>query len=498
MEVLVNASPPLTAGSLFSGVGGMDIGLEWAGFQHKLFAEIDPYCRAVLEARFPGVPVYEDVKLVDADAGYVDLLCGGFPCQDLSVAGKRAGLAGERSGLFFEFMRIVDALRPRAILIENVEGLYSSGSPKGADFGVVLDSLAERGYLASWRTLDAQHFGVPQRRRRVFVCAIADGDPGAERIGEVLAVAEGSGGDSSTSDPSWPLSAAAAGRDAEGGGGRVVGALTGRNVTRLDDQCVGGGHIVPAITRKWAKGSGGPAGDEHQNLVWPGIDGDVIRTGKNAEVIKRTGDDTYYIEDVERGPVKAGGAGGGPPRSDRLPLITYRKSRRAQSAEDSESWVDDGIANTLNQFDTGDTRTTHAVVSVGGDVAHTLTKEGHDASEDGSGRGTPVVTYNVRPEYCNGADLRVDETDVHPTLAQQTHLPGYDRGIRVQEQATVRRLTPMECERLMGWPDGWTDIPWNKKDHAPDSRRYAACGNGVVAPVAFWIGARLAEVLRES
>ena len=471
----------------------MDIGLQWAGFRHLFFAEIDAYCQAVLAARFPGVHIYDDVRAVGESAGRtevdalfkatddggreagagvpggLDLLCGGFPCQDLSVAGKRAGLAGERSGLFFEFMRIVDALRPRAILIENVEGLYSSGSPKGADFGVVLDSLAERGYLASWRTLDAQHFGVPQRRRRVFVCAIADGDPRAERIGEVLAVAEGSGGDSSTSDPSWPLSAAAAGRDAEGGGGRVVGALTGRNVTRLDDQCVGGGHIVPAITRKWAKGSGGPAGDEHQNLVWPGIDGDVIRTGKNAEVIKRTGDDTYYIEDVERGPVKAGGAGGGPPRSDRLPLITYRKSRRAQSVEDAESWVDDGVANTLNQFDTGDTRTTHVVAR-----ATIFT----DRGRDGESR------------------TEVNESGVHPSLRVRKGGGGRDHG--VQYGPTVRRLTPMECERLMGWPDGWTDIPWNKKDHAPDSRRYAACGNGVVAPVAYWIGARLAEVLRES
>jgi len=160
---------------------------------------------------------------------------------------------------------------------------------------------------------------------------------------------------------------------------------------------------------------------------------------------------------------------GGQRTTDIAGAYVYRKSRRAQSVEDAESWVDDGIANTLNQFDTGDTRTTHV-----------------------------VAAYNVRPEYGNGADLRVDETDVHPTLAQQTHLPGYDRGIRVQEQATVRRLTPMECERLMGWPDGFTDIPWNKKDHAPDSRRYAACGNGVVAPVAYWIGTRLAEVLRES
>lgn len=378
----------------------MDIGLQWAGFQHRFFAEIDEYCRAVLAARFPGVPIYDDVRAADAAAGYVDLLCGGFPCQDLSVAGKRAGLAGERSGLFFEFMRIVDALRPRAILIENVEGLYSSGSPKGADFGVVLDSLAERGYLASWRTLDAQHFGnVPQRRRRVFVCAIADGDPGAERIGEVLAVSEGGDWDSPASDPAWPEPPSATRGGAEGGGGRVVGALTGRSASRLDEQCVGGGQLVAPH--------------------------DLVRTGKNAEVVKRASDATYYIEDVERGPVKAGGAGGGPPRSDRLPLMTYRKSRRAQSVEDAETWVDDGLANTLNRFDTGDTRTTHTVVG-----------------------------------------------------------------------STVRRLTPMECERLMGWPDGWTDIPWNKKDHAPDSRRYAACGNGVVAPVSYWIGARLAEVLR--
>jgi DNA (cytosine-5)-methyltransferase 1 len=250
---------------------------------------------------------------------------------------------------------------------------------------------------------------------------------------------------------------------------------------------------------------------------------DLIRTGKNAEVIKRTGDDTYYIEDVERGPVKAGGAGGGPPRSDRLPLITYRKSRRAQSVEDAESRVDDGIANTLNQFDTGDTRTTHAVVSVGGDIAHTLTKEGHDAGEDRTGRGTPVVSFystggshngfartdGLSPTLKVGSGLGIPSPPavafshyssdpgpgaVSPTMRSGTNVSGH----AVQYGPTVRRLTPMECERLMAFPDGWTDVPWNKKDHSPDSRRYAACGNGVVSTVAWWIGARLAEVLRES
>jgi hypothetical protein len=110
---------------------------------------------------------------------------------------------------------------------------------------------------------------VPQRRRRVFVCAIADGDPGAERLGEVLAVTEGSVGDSAASDPSWPLSAGATGDGPAGGCGRVVGALSGRSVTRLDEQCVGGGQLVTAaVTTKWAKGSGGPSGDEIQNVVW--------------------------------------------------------------------------------------------------------------------------------------------------------------------------------------------------------------------------------------
>ena len=378
---------PLTCGSLFSGVGGMDIGLQWAGFRHRFFAEIDEYCRAVLATRFPGVRVYDDVRDVDASAGRVDLLCGGFPCQDLSVAGKRAGLAGERSGLFFEFMRIVDALHPRAILIENVEGLYSSGSPKGADFGVVLDSLAERGYLASWRTLDAQHFGVPQRRRRVFVCAIADGDSGAERIGEVLAVSEGGDWDSPASDPAWPEPPSAARGGAEGGGGRVVGSLSAAAYVKYTDQeFVRQGQLVT--------GHDLPIGVNPSNT-------DVAGTLPSNQQ-------------------------GGQRTTDIAGAYVYRKSRRAQSVEDAETWVDDGLANTLNQFDTGDTRTTHTVVS-----------------------------------------------------------------------STVRRLTPMECERLMGWPDGWTDIPWNKKDHAPDSRRYAACGNGVVAPVSYWIGARLAEVMSD-
>lgn len=133
----------------------------------------------------PGLPMRSDAPLID-------LLVGGFPCQDVSVAGRRAGLAGERTSLFFDAMRVVQALRPEWVLLENVPGLLSSNG--GRDFGVVLGTLADLGYGVAWRTLDSRFFGVPQRRRRLFILgAVADGDPraAAERAGQVLAVGEG-------------------------------------------------------------------------------------------------------------------------------------------------------------------------------------------------------------------------------------------------------------------------------------------------------------------
>jgi DNA (cytosine-5)-methyltransferase 1 len=192
--------------STFSGVGGLDLGLARAGWRHVGLCEAEPYRRAVLAERFPGVPIWDDVQDVarGGDArpdergarrlgGWngardaVDLLCGGFPCQDLSVAGQRRGLAGDRSGLFFEFARIAESVRPRALLIENVPGLLSSHG--GRDFGELLGTLAELGYGVGWRILDSRHFGVPQRRRRVFIVGVdAGGRAGAERAGEVLAL----------------------------------------------------------------------------------------------------------------------------------------------------------------------------------------------------------------------------------------------------------------------------------------------------------------------
>lgn len=158
----------IRAGSLFSGIGGLDLAAERAGMRVVWQCEIDRYCRRVLGRHWPDVPCYDDVtKLRGEELEPIDLLMGGFPCQDLSIAGRRAGLAGRESKLFYELVRLAGELGPRWLVIENVPGLLSSND--GRDMGAVVGALAELGYWWAYRVLDAQYFGVPQRRRRVVI-----------------------------------------------------------------------------------------------------------------------------------------------------------------------------------------------------------------------------------------------------------------------------------------------------------------------------------------
>jgi DNA (cytosine-5)-methyltransferase 1 len=161
----------MTHGSLFAGIEGFGEGFRRAGLRTIWQVEREPFCIAVLKSRFPNVERYYDVLKCGHDRIHklraVDVLTAGFPCQDLSVAGKRAGLAGSRSGLFWEVVRILGELRTPWFVLENVPGLFSSNS--GCDFGIVLNALDELGYGLAWRVLDSQFFGVAQRRRRVFI-----------------------------------------------------------------------------------------------------------------------------------------------------------------------------------------------------------------------------------------------------------------------------------------------------------------------------------------
>jgi DNA (cytosine-5)-methyltransferase 1 len=161
--------PPWTMGSLFAGIGGFDLGFERAGFKTKWQVEIDPYCRKVLEKHFPHAKRYNDVREVGAhNLEPVDVICGGFPCQDISNAGKRAGIEGERSGLWSEYARIVGELRPRFVVVENVAALLGRG------IGRVLGDLAEIGYDAEWEIISAADVGAPHLRERVWIVAYPD------------------------------------------------------------------------------------------------------------------------------------------------------------------------------------------------------------------------------------------------------------------------------------------------------------------------------------
>ena len=159
----------MTQGSLFAGIGGFDLGFERAGFETRWQVEIEPFCQAVLKTRFPNAQRLSDIQECGArNLERVDCITAGVPCQDVSVAGKRAGLAGERTGLFYEFARILRELRPAWFVFENVPGLLSSN--RGRDFAEVLRVLmVDCGYGVCWRVLDSQFFGVAQRRHRVFI-----------------------------------------------------------------------------------------------------------------------------------------------------------------------------------------------------------------------------------------------------------------------------------------------------------------------------------------
>ena len=170
-----------TVASFFSGIGGLDLGLERSGFATRFHCEINPFCRDILRQHWPNLPVHHDIrKLDDSEIPEADVWAAGFPCQDLSLArmGPRSGLRGSQSGLFHEFVRLIRGRSPKAVVLENVHGLLSSHG--GRDFAIVLKALDELGYGVAWRVLNSKDFGVPQQRRRVYIVAMhrSWGDPG--------------------------------------------------------------------------------------------------------------------------------------------------------------------------------------------------------------------------------------------------------------------------------------------------------------------------------
>lgn len=363
----------------------MDLGFHNAGIEAVAFCEINKQASSVLRRHWPDIPIFSDVREVTADVlpERPDVIHGGFPCQDVSVAGRREGLAGERSGLWWEFHRIIAEVSPEWVVIENVAGLLSSNG--GRDLGAVVGALGDLGYGWAYRVLDARYFGVAQRRRRVFIV----GHSGSRRAAEVLLEPEGVRGDS----------------EACRAAGESVAALTARGVGTCgaDDNQAQAGHL---IAFGWQENR--LAGQTWTDEV------PALTTSKTYAVAY-----DEYNDRLEDGGVHHSLRAG--TKQSIGVVVPFVKAKRAQSDTDDETWRDDGPAPTLNAFD-----------------------------NSGESRATVLATTNL----------------------------------------AVRRLTPRECERLMGWPDDWTRWADDGREIA-DSHRYRMCGNGVVAPVAEWIGRRI-------
>ena len=316
--------------SVCSGIEAASVAWEPLGWTPVAFAEIEKFPSKVLAHHYTGVPNLGDMTKFrewDIERGAVDVLVGGTPCQSFSVAGLRKGLDDPRGNLALTFVAMVDHYRPEWVIWENVPGVLSSSG--GRDFGSFLGALGQLGYGFAYRVLDAQYFGVPQRRRRVFVVAHSSGD--SRRAVEILFEPENLSGNHKTS--------------------------------RKKGQGIADASITGSVSSKWAKGTGGPAGDECYDLA---------------------------------------------------PVMYQHNQTDARLKEEPKT-----SQTVIARFGTG-------------------------------GGHTPLVRHHV----------------------------------------LVRKLTPTECERLQGFPDGYTDIMSN----TPDNSRYIAIGNSMAVPVMRWIGKRIAGV----
>jgi DNA (cytosine-5)-methyltransferase 1 len=375
-------------GSVCSGIEAATSAWHQLGWKPSFFSEIDEFPRAVLSHHYPAVPLHGDFTTIEANQYEpIRLLVGGTPCQSFSVAGLRAGLDDERGNLSLEFIRLAQRLAPDWIVWENVPGVLSSNG--GRDFGAFLGALAHIGYGFAYRVLDAQYFGVAQRRRRVFVIGYR-GD--WRRAAAVLFEPESLCRDTAPSREKAKDIASTV----------VAGppfSRTGNERVECDALVVGALDTECGLTKQ-----------THQSL-------------KNG----------HYV------------------------------TARMRGFGDYEC---DGTASALKARDWKDA--THLV------AFNSQNKGSHWDSPD-----NPHPTLNQSSRNSGGIGASNQEV-----FSQRG-------GGIVQQSMAVRRLTPTECERLQGFPDGFTNVPYRGKADAPDTQRYKAIGNSMAVPVMRWIGERI-------
>jgi len=373
--------------SVCSGIEAATCAWHNLGWNPVGFSEIEPFPSAVLKHHYPTVPNLGDMtKYKEWNLDSVGLLVGGTPCQSFSVAGLRKGLEDPRGNLALSYVGILDHFRPKWFVWENVPGVLSSNG--GRDFGSFLGALVKIGYGWSYRVLDAQYFGVPQRRRRVFVVGCL-GD--WESAAKVLFESDCLSGNNQKSRVKREATATYSERGVAYGGS--------------DGEC------ADTVTSKWAKGSGGPSVNECGLFV----------------------------------------------------------------------------AHKVYETHPADSR-----VKEMGDVCQTVT------SRWGTGGGNvPLVqAYSIR-EDAKANNFSATPLTVTPALqAMQPSVQSHHAQTFIAGNMAVRRLTPRECERLQGFKDDYTVIPW-KKGESPDGHRYKALGNSMAVPVMKWIGEKINEINKQ-
>ena len=425
--------------SLFSGIEAASVAWENFGWTCVGVSEVENFPCELLNQRYPNVPNLGDITKITAEKlnelGKIDIVVGGSPCQSFSVAGNREGTDDPRGQLMFDYIRVVNTVKPKWFVWENVPGVLSSN--KGRDFGTLLREMADIGYDLCWRVLDAKNFGVPQKRRRVFLV----GHLGKNRSpAEVLFERKGRDRDLEKSRSSREEDS----RETEAG------------VGNSSDYYSLQGNLVGRV-------KGGP-------------NGLGVRT--NGPMYTLTNNDVHCVA-FRISSHHSGGMMGN------NPLVGYKEVQQSNTLDTlgaSPAKNQGGIAIVdpdYYEHHPNDSRTKGPL-----STANTV------AARYGTGGGnTPIVVEGVKPIIapldCNGPDK----------------LDGQwaSTGQQVIENSTttrVRRLTPLECERLQGFPDGWTNIEWkrwNKVVDTPASPRYKALGNSMAVPVMEWIGRGIME-----
>lgn len=388
--------------STFSGAGGFELGINRAvpGAECVGFSEIDKYASQVLNYHFPNIKNYGDITQINStDLPDFDMLVGGSPCQDLSIAGKRKGLDGARSGLFFHYVRILKEKQPRYFIWENVKGALSSNS--GADFASVLNSFSEAGYSCTWQILNAKYFDVPQNRERVFVIGVR-GEP----LGEVFSFGEATGAINTGHEQSNTEVASTLRSRYGNGTGSHIKQLN--NPTHSNNRVYGSDGVAPTLNTM----QGG--------MRQPFIVAQRGRYKENPKLRIAGLPTTQMIEPNQEGISNT--------------LSTVQKDNMVFIPEaTSRGYIEATVGDSINLS-----------------MPHSATRRGR------VGRGIAQTLDTGMQQYTLNITGR------------------------------IRRLTPLECERLMGWLDNHTKYGKTEKGEVveiSDSQRYKMCGNGVVANV---------------